>query len=149
MKSEDRSVLEKRKKILMGKFSSRQKRGLTLVEIMVVLLLLGGIIAGFLSVNGAGLALLEQLSNSVVAVNDARSVLESMRNIDPFDIANLTSIYPDGGTVAGFSNLNQETIRVDYLNVAADPIQVTITVTWLGKGNRTFTEQLTTLLTAR
>ncbi len=133
----------------MGKFSLRFKRGFTLVEIMVVLLLLGGIIAGFLSVNGVSLTLLEQLSNSVVAVNDARSVLENMRNIDPFDVANLTSMYPDGGTVAGFSNLNQETIRVDYLSAAADPIQVTVTVTWQGRGNRTFTEQITTLLTAR
>lgn len=133
----------------MEKFFLRFKRGLTLVEVMVVLLLLGGMIAGFLSVNGASLSLLEQLSSSVVAVNDARSVLENMRNIDPFNAANLTFMYPNGGTVAGFSNLNQETIRVDYLSVASDPIQVTITVTWQGKGNRTFTEQLTTLLTAR
>ncbi len=133
----------------MGEFFSRQIIGLTLVEIMVVLLLLAGIIAGFLSVNGASLTLLEQLSDSVVAVNDARSVLENMRNIDPFDAANLISLYPNGATVAGFSNLAQETIRVDYLNVASDPIQVTITVTWQGKGNRTFTEQLTTLLTDR
>lgn len=133
----------------MGKIYISKKRGVTLVEVMVVLLLLGGIIAGFLSVNGASLALLEQLSSSVIAVNEARSVLENMRNIDPFSAADLISLYPDGGTVAGFSNLNMETIRVDYLNAAADPIQVTVTVTWQGKGNRIFTEQLTTLLTAR
>ena len=125
------------------------KTGLTLVEVMVVLLLLGGIIAGFLSVNGASLTLLEQISSSVVATNDARSVLENMRNIEPFNATNLVFLYPDGGTVAGFNNLNLETIRVDYLNIASDPIQVTVTVTWQGKGNRTFTEQLTTLLTAR
>ncbi|MFH1092962.1 MAG: type II secretion system protein [Candidatus Omnitrophota bacterium] len=125
------------------------RRGLTLVEIMVVILLLGGMIAGFLSVNGISLTLLEQLSSSVVAINDARSVLENMRNIDPFNAVNLTFLYPNGGTAAGFNNLNQETIRVDYLNLASDPIQVTITVTWQGKGGRMFTEQLTTLLTAR
>ena len=127
----------------------KYRKGMTLVEVMVVLLLLAGIIAGFLSVNGASLTLLEQLSSSVVAVNDARSVIENMRNIDPFNAANLIFLYPDGGTVAGFNNLNLETIRINYLNIASDPIQVTVTVTWQGKGNRAFTEQLTTLLTAR
>lgn len=136
-------------KNISTRFFARGKRGLTLVEIMVVLLLLGGMIAGFLSVNGASLTLLEQLSSSVVAVNDARSVIESMRDIDPLTAANLTSLYPNGGTVSGFNNLNQESIQVDYLNLAVDPIQVTVTVNWVGKGNRTFTEQLTTLLTAR
>ena len=129
--------------------SLRQRKGFSLVEVMVVLLLLGGMIAGFLSVNGMSLALLEQLSSSVVAVNDARSVIENMRNIDPFNVTNLTFLYPNGGTVAGFNHLNQETIRVDYLNLASDPIQVTVTVTWHGKGSRMFTEQLTPLLTAR
>ena len=124
-------------------------KGMSLVEVMVVLLLLGGIIAGFLSVNGASLTLLEQLSSSVIAVSDARSVIENMRNIDPFNATNLTFLYPDGGTVAGFNNLNLETVRIDYLNTASDPIQVTVTVTWQGKGNRAFTEQLTTLMTAR
>lgn len=126
-----------------------QKKGFTLIEIIIVLLILGGVIAGFLSVNNASFSLLEQISSSVIAVNDARSVIENMRNIDPFNAANLISIYPDGATVAGFSNLVQETIRVNYLNTGVDPILVTVTVSWQGKANRTFTEQLTTLLTAR
>ncbi|MFH1062200.1 MAG: type II secretion system protein [Candidatus Omnitrophota bacterium] len=127
----------------------KQKKGFTLVEISVVLLILGGVIAGFLSVNNASFSLLEQISSSVIAVNDARSVIENMRNLNPFNLANLTAIYPDGGIVAGFNNLTQETVRVNYLNTGADPIQVTVTVSWQGKANRIFSEQLTTLLTAR
>lgn len=143
--------LKKRNELGGGMIFSafNQKKGFTLIEIIIVLLILGGVIAGFLSVNTASFSLLEQISSSVIAVNDARSVIENMRNIDPFNAANLTSIYPDGATVAGFSNLVQETIRVNYLNTGVDPILVTVTVSWQGKANRTFTEQLTTLLTAR
>jgi len=126
-----------------------QKKGFTLIEVVVVLLILAGVIVGFLSLYTASFSLLEQLNSSVIAINDARSVLENMRNIDPFNVSNLISSYPDAAYVSGFNNLDQETVRVDYLNVAADPIQVTITVNWQGKGNRLFTEQLTTFLTAR
>ncbi|MBU1087712.1 MAG: type II secretion system GspH family protein [Candidatus Omnitrophica bacterium] len=127
----------------------KQKKGFTLVEIVVVLLILGGVIAGFLSVNTASFSLLEQISSSVIAVNDARSVIENMRNIDPFNAANLTSLYPDGANVVGFDNLVQESVKVNYLNTGSDPIQVTVSVSWQGRANQAFTEQLTTLLTAR
>lgn len=127
----------------------RQKKSFTLIEVVVVLLILSGVIVGFLSVYTASFSLLEQLSSSVIAVNDARSVLENMRNIDPFNVSSLISTYPNGSNVPGFNNLSNETVRVDYLNTAADPIEVTITVIWQGKGNRVFTERLTTLLTAR
>ena len=83
----------------------KQKKGMTLVEIMVVLLILCGMIAGFLSVSSASLSLLEHMSSSVIATNDARFVIENMRTIDPFNVANITATYPDGGNVAGFNNL--------------------------------------------
>ncbi|MBI4845594.1 MAG: prepilin-type N-terminal cleavage/methylation domain-containing protein [Candidatus Omnitrophica bacterium] len=134
---------------MSGLATLNRNKGFTFVEVMVVLLILAGIIAGFSSLSGANFTLLEQVANSNIAINDARSVLENMRNIDPFTAANLTAQYPDGAAVAGFNNLEQETVRVNYVDLTADPIQVTITVSWEGKGGAALTEEVTTLLTAR
>ena len=134
----------------MDKKSARPKsRGLTLIEVLIVCLLMSGVIIGFIGVYNASFALNEQLRSSVKALNDASSVLESMRNIDPFDISAVIALYPDNGLVAGYNNLGQETVRVNYTNVAADPIAVTVTVTWQAGGARNYSERIVTLLTQR
>ncbi len=134
---------------MRGESSKRKQKGFTFVEVMIVCLILTGVIAGFIGVYNAGFVLNEQLKSSVIAICDGRSILENMRNIDPFDVTNLLASYPDAGFVAGYNNLQQETVQVNYENVAADPIKVTITVTWHGAGERVHTERLVTFLTKR
>ena len=123
--------------------------GLTLVEVLTVCLLLSIVIIGFFYVFHAGFALIEQLSGSVIALNDAGSIIENMRNIDPLDAANLTAAYPNGASVTSFNNLANELVSVSYQDLTADPIKVYVTVTWQGQSGRLFTEQLVTLLTKR
>ena len=123
--------------------------GFSFVEILIVCLLLSVVIIGCFYVFHAGFALMEQLKGSVIALNDAESVIENMRNIDPVSAVNLSGIYPDGAVVPGFNNLPNETVRVEYANLNADPIKVYVIVNWEGQGGRQLTEQLVTLLTTR
>lgn len=124
-------------------------RGLTLIEVLIVCLLMSGVIVGFIGVYNASFVLNEQLRSSVKALNDAASILENMRNINPFGADTVTILYPDNALVAGYTNLGQETVRVNYTNLAADPLQVTVTVSWQGSGNRVYSERIVTLLTQR
>jgi len=124
-------------------------RGFSLVEILIVCIILSVLIIGFFYVFHAGFALSEQLRGSLIALNDAESVIEKMRNIDPISASNLTASYPDGAFVAGFNNLPKETVRVEYASLATDPIKVYVKVNWQGQGGRLFNEELVTLLTTR
>ncbi len=123
-------------------------KGFTLVEVIVVCLILTVVLVGFLGVFNLSLSLNETSINSVIAVNDACSVLERIKNIDPFDSAVLVAAYPDGGFVAGYNNLPQETVQVNYANLAADPIHVSVTVNWQEK-SRLLSESVVTLVTQR
>ena len=127
----------------------KNNRGFSLVEILIVCLLLSVVIIGCFYVFHAGFALMEQLRGSVIALNDAGSVIENMRNINPITAANLTAIYPDGAVVPGFNNLGSESVIVEYEDLSADPIKVFVTVTWQGQGGRVFIEKLVTLLTKK
>lgn len=124
------------------------KKGFTLVEVLVVSLFLVSAIVGVLYLLNYTLYLNEVSRNSVIALNDACSVVENIKNIDPFSMTNLIAAYPDGGTVAGYSNLNSESVQVDYANLAGDPIVATITVSWQGK-DRSHSESISTLVTKR
>lgn len=124
------------------------KKGFTLVEVLIVSLFLVTVIVSILYFLNYTLYLNEVSRNSVVALNDACSVVENIKNIDPFSAANLLAVYPDGGVIAGFSNLNSESVQIDYANLAGDPIVATVTVSWQGK-DRTRTESISTLITKR
>lgn len=123
--------------------------GFSFVEILIVCLLLSTLIIGYFYVFHAGFALMEQLKGSVIALNDAESIIENMRNIDPVNAANLIAVYPNGAIVPGFNNLVNETVKVEYADLSADPIKVYVIVSWEGQGKRLLTEQLVTLLTKR
>ncbi len=127
----------------------KNNHGFSLVETLIVCLLLSVLIIGCFYVFHTGFALMEQLSGSVIALNDAGSVIENMRNVDPINAANLTALYPDGAVVPGFNNLESESVVVAYEDLSADPIKVFVTATWQGQGGRVFTEKLVTLLTKR
>ena len=127
----------------------KNKRGFSFIEILIVCLLLSIVIIGCFYVFHAGFVLMEQLRGSVIALNDAESIIENMRNIDPINASTLTAAYPNGAAVPGFNNLANETVTVEYADLTADPIKIYVVVGWEGQGGRKFTEQLVTLLTKR
>jgi len=136
-----------------------QNLGFTLIEFLIAMTVL------FLGL-GMGIAALNYLNQSnetsyqeVVALQDAHRVIEQMRqqsNVGTFP-GNVTTTFPDAQNVNGFNNLNSEQVSVNYVNTGTDPLDVTVTVTWVNKSttvgetvnNRTMTTQLTTLITQR
>ena len=121
----------------------RANQGLTLVEILMVMLLLIVVVVGFLGVFIVSFALGEHSRNVVVALNDASSVMEDMRNIV---FASLPALYPDGVAVAGYANLPSETVVVEYTNIGADAVTANVVVSWTER-SRNFQETITTVIT--
>lgn len=79
------------------------------------------------------LVVMEISRNTTIAVNDASFMLESMRSTDPFTINNVVAAYPAGVDIAdriGPKKLRNETVVVSYQNPAADPLVITMTVSW-------------------
>jgi len=99
------------------------------------------------------LVVMEISRNATIAVNDASFMLESMRSTDPFTINNIVIAYPAGADLAdriGPRKLKNETVVVSYQNPAADPLVITMTVSWQDEvkiRNRSFS--LTTIMTQR
>ena len=119
---------------------------LSIAMAVVVLALLGFI--------GANLAI-EQTNEAAfqrtVAIQDANQVIELMRNTAAAGNfpSNVTGVYSNGGAVAGFTNLTNETVTVNYANANANPLDVTVTVRWLQNGIRQVNTALRTLITQR
>ncbi len=96
-------------------------------------------------------SLIETSRNTAIAASDAQAVLETLRNTEPFTAAGITASYPPGVNLAGIFNFNKlkdESIFITYGSLSADPLQVTVTVTWQDK-TRSRSESLTTLMTQR
>ena len=132
----------------MRKFRYK-KDGFTLVEIMISVAILLGAILIMISLFAHYLVLIELSKNTTVALNDAQAVLEQIRNTDP--AFSIPAAYPHGSNQApllGPTKLDNETIVVTYVNTNADPLDVTVTVTWQDRG-RNRSETLTTLMTDR
>lgn len=126
----------------------RGKSAFTLIEVLAVCLILIIAVVGTLGVFSVSFSLNQGSKNTIIALSDASSVLESMRNIDPFSIASLLAGYPNGSTLGGYANLSSETVQVNYADTSADPLQATVTVTWHEK-TRVRTEKLVALFTGR
>jgi hypothetical protein len=74
-----------------------------------------------------------------------------MRNVAATGVfpGNVVAAFPNNAAVVGFGNLINETLVVNYAAVGADPLDVTVTVTWLKNGQRNTTRTLRTWITQR
>jgi len=86
-----------------------------------------------------------------VALQDANQVIEDMRDRSGTGNfpGNVTGTYPNNGVVAGFNSLTGEQIVVSYADATADPLEVTVAVSWQEEGRRAASTSLRTLMTQR
>lgn len=132
-------------------FSDRGTRGFTLLEIMIAIAIMVGAILAILGLFLNFLVLVETAKNTTVAVDNAQAVLEEIRNTDPFTVNNVTAAFPAGVNLApnfSFDKLDNEAIYVSYGSLAADPLQITVTVNWQEK-TRSRSESLITKMSQR
>ena len=115
----------------------KTRRGFTLIEVMVAMMVFVGAVAGFCGFYVTTARLNESSRNLTQALNDARVVMEAMRDTAQSGgltgAAGVTGVYPQGTNLApafSLASLQNEAIRSTYANAAADPLQVTLQVTW-------------------
>ncbi|HTL47360.1 MAG TPA: prepilin-type N-terminal cleavage/methylation domain-containing protein [Verrucomicrobiae bacterium] len=125
--------------------------GFTLIELMITMAVVLVALVGYVAANIA----VQQASNAAfqntVALQDANRVIEQMRNTSVGGTfpGNVTAVYPNNGAVAGFNNLTNEAITVSYSDATANPLTVTVSVSWLENGRRNVNTALRTLITQR
>lgn len=131
-------------------------RGFTLVEVMMAMVIFTGSLAALIAIYGSTGRLSESSRNLSQAINDARIVMEAIRNTAQngglTGAAGVTGVYAQGNNLAtplGLASLQNETITVTYGNVATDPLPLTLQVSWQEAGGRTRTVSLDTTVTRR
>ncbi len=123
-------------------------KGFTVLELLFVMAIMIPALLGIIGVNLFAIRAGESARQITKAIQDANTTIERIRDTSKQSLAQVTSTYPNGQTVSGFSNLTSEQVVVTYANTSADPLAVTVTVTWSDRG-RTMSRALTTQVTKR
>ena len=129
----------------------KHSKGFTLLELMIAMFILTVGLLGILLSNTTSKNASVRMNERILALQDAHRVIELMRgasSVGNFP-GNVTNTYPDGVPVLGFDTLADQEITVDYTDIEADPLDVTVSVTWSELGTRDASTQLRTLITQR
>lgn len=132
------------------------KKGFSLMEVAITMAVVTLALLGLLSVN----TMMQRTSHAVyersVAMQHAGQVVEQMRNLSTTSLANVTDTFPNGQVVnaaqystAATEVLPNEVVLTNYVNTAANPLDVTVTVNWNSLGVRASTASLRTLVARR
>lgn len=126
-------------------------KGFGLVELLIAILVMGlGLLAAIL-----GNIYTQQASEAsyerIVAMQDSHRTIELMRDASASGNFpdSVTTAYPNGATVTTFNNLTNERVTIRYADPTTDPLDITVTTTWLERGRRNQSIQLRTLMTQR
>ena len=126
-------------------------KGFTLVELMITTAVVVTIVVGFLGSTTALRLANEGAYERGIALQDANQVIEQIRTTAASGTfpANVTAVYANGAAVSGFPTLTTEAVTVSYASATADPLDVTVTVSYKENGTRTLTQTLRTYVTQR
>ncbi len=131
--------------------SFQNEKGFTLVEVMITAFVVVTILVGFLGSATAIQSANQAAYERNIALQDANQVIEQLRNTAATGTfpSNVTTAYPNGGTVAGYTSLTNEAVRVTYASTTANPLDVRVTVSYSENGNRTMSVSLRSYITQR
>jgi len=108
--------------------AQRNKKGFTLLELMVSTAILLVALVGLLSTFVYSLLINETSHNFVVAANDAQYVLEQIESLPTFDLI-------DTYSPPQFDNLENETVANPIVTLIRSGLkEVTVNVSWTEKG---------------
>lgn len=117
----------------------------TLVEILFALLILSISLTSAIVCITSSIAATQLSRDMTTAANHAEQVLEEMKTLTT--LASITSTnWTTWASTNGLNTLTNEALSVTYVNQAANPLSITVTVTWTTK-SRTQTVNLTTEMT--
>ena len=131
----------------------KNPKGFTIVELMIALIVASLTFGGYIGANILAQQNSEAMNERTLAIQDANRAIEQMRNTSRTTTqafpANVVAVYPNNGTIQGSNNLTGEDIRITYANTTANPLDVTITVTWQSYARRASTATVRTYMTQR
>lgn len=129
----------------------KSQNGFTLIEVMITMVVMAAALLAILTANAMVSQTSEGAYQRLVAIQDANQVIERMRNTAATGTfpGNVTAVYPNGGTVAGFTSLTNETVTVAYASTVTNPLDVTVTVSYLENGRRAANTAMRSIITQR
>lgn len=126
-----------------------KRKGFTLVEIMVTLLVFATTVVVLVGVYLGIAQLRESGRNLSRAMADAQICLEVMRDASAVGLTAVTSTdWTAWASANGLVSLENETVTVTTENPAADPLDLTVRVDWRERG-RARSARVNTLMTKR
>jgi prepilin-type N-terminal cleavage/methylation domain-containing protein len=126
-----------------------RRSGFTMIEVMVAMTVFVIAIVALMGVYLGIAALSESSRNLTQAMADARVVLEGLRDTSGGGLAAVTGTdWTAWAENNGLTSLRDEAVTVTYADPAADPLSVTIQVTWEER-QRARAATLNTLVTRR
>lgn len=141
--------------IISAEIKSRDssQSGFTFIELMIAMVVAALTILFFVMTQNTLQVNAESAYERKVAAQDAHRFINQMRltaKTGTFP-SNLTTAFP-AGAISGYTSMPAsaaETMALSYANSAADPLDVTVTVSWTGYNRRASTQTIRTLITQR
>lgn len=125
------------------------EKGFTLIEIMIAAVVVAVVVLGFMGASTGIQMQGEAAHQRSIAIQDANRVIELMRDAAATGTfpANVTSAY--SGTLSGYTSLPSESVSVAYASTSANPLDVTVTVSYLENSRRTTSAAVRSYITQR
>ena len=140
-------------KFTLKNYINLGNKGFTFMELMIAMTVAALTILFFVTTQTKFQLNAETAYERKVATQDAHRFLEQMRitaQTGTFPANVSTTAFP-AGTVAGYTSMpsSAETMTVAYASASADPLDVTVTVSWTGYNQRTSSQTVRTMVTKR
>ena len=127
--------------------------GLTLLEVTFAMASLAIVMAGAAQTLVTYHEHMELQRQRTIALENCRTVVSQIRTIRDANTNDypdaILAVFPDDGVVAGFGGLTNQQVVVSYTNVAANPLEVTVTCNWSDLRGRPVSFNFTSLVTDR
>ena len=118
------------------------------MELMIGIALFSIALFGIMLLLSQSLALGKFSNNRIVAVNEARRVIEDIRHTaDTNGLTGVSATFPNGWA-QNLSTLPSGTATLTYLQNSVDPLPIRVTVNWAEKG-KSAAYSVETLVTKR
>jgi len=127
------------------------EQGFTLIELLITAVVVILALGGYIAANSRMSQRSAEMFEKSIALQAANSVIEQMRlsAANGQFPENVTQTFPNNAQVQGFNNLSNQQVIVSYGDAAADPLDVTVRVTWVSRGQRPISTDLRTFVTRR
>lgn len=122
---------------------------MTFIEVLIAMCIVVPVILILVSANVSLMRMADDAKETMIALQDANSAIEQIRNVSESGLSTVTATYSNGSTISGYSNLTNELVTVIYPSASDDPLDIMVTVTWQNRWGRNRTKSLNTKVTER